>query len=336
MGCFKKVTAKTPEDAASEGLSSMTAFFKPVPRPAPAPPVNKRGRRAAVIHASGRKAAPTVAPFIGPQPPTAAQMTAAATATPGLSKLASAAAAAVAGVPLDAAETAAVLKASRKEGQVKPTRTNCSKGENLQKMTAACDAWKNQTAPFVTGMAMSVFAKVVQIPEKTLTPYLKGTKIVGKGQGGPSLLGDDHESFVCDVICRQDRGQDGLTVAGVQSLVRTIAPHLRASQVSNLAKNVRKRNSVGGGGPLTGPVKAQSTSTARMRTTFAQQARWYMVSCAGAPPHRGTHRSPVPSRRDPNPTMYTLVNHRSWKAALPFCGKGTPGCPSAARPSASW
>jgi len=41
MGRFKKVTAKTPEDAASEGLSSMAAFFKPVPRPAPAPPVNK-------------------------------------------------------------------------------------------------------------------------------------------------------------------------------------------------------------------------------------------------------------------------------------------------------
>ena len=237
-----------------------------------------------------------MAPFIGPQPPTAAQMTAAATAAPGLSKLASAAAAVVAGVPLDAAEMAAVLKASRKEGQVKPTRTNWSKGENLQKMTAACGAWKNQTAPFVTGMTMSVFARVVQIPEKTLTPYLKGTKIVGKGQGAPSLLGDDHESFVCDVICRQDRGQDGLTVAGVQNLVQTIAPNLRASQVSNLAKNMRKRSSVGDGGPLTGPVKAQSTSTARMRTTFAQQARWDLVSCAGAPPHRGTHRSPVPSR----------------------------------------
>ena len=81
-----------------------------------------------------------MAPFIGPQPPTAAQITAAATAAPGLSKLASAAAAAVAGVPLGAAEKAAVLKASRKEGQVKPTRTNWSKGENLQKMTAACDA----------------------------------------------------------------------------------------------------------------------------------------------------------------------------------------------------
>ena len=73
-----------------------------------------------------------MAPFIGPQPPTAAQMTAAATAAPGLSKLASAAAAVVAGVPLDAAEMAAVLKASRKEGQVKPTRTNWSTGENLQ------------------------------------------------------------------------------------------------------------------------------------------------------------------------------------------------------------
>ena len=72
MGRFKKVTAKTPEDAASEGLSSMAAFFKPVPRPAPAPPVNKRGRRAAVTRAGGRKAAPTVAPFIWPQPPTAA------------------------------------------------------------------------------------------------------------------------------------------------------------------------------------------------------------------------------------------------------------------------
>ena len=161
-----------------------------------------------------------MAPFIGPQPPTAAQMTAAATAAPGLSKLASAAAAVVAGVPLDAAEMAAVLKASRKEGQVKPTRTNWSKGENLQKMTAACGAWKNQTAPFVTGMTMSVFARVVQIPEKTLTPYLKGTKIVGKGQGAPSLLGDDHESFVCDVMCRQDQGQDGLTVAGCKTWCR--------------------------------------------------------------------------------------------------------------------
>ena len=157
MGRFKKVTAKTPEDAASEGLSSMAAFFKPVLSPAP---VNKGGRPAAVTRAGGRKAAPTVPPFIGPQPPTAAQMTAAATAAPGLSKLASAAAAAVAGVPLDAAEKAAVHKASRKEGHGKPTRTNWSKGENLQKMTAACDAWKNQTAPFVTGMAMSVFAKL--------------------------------------------------------------------------------------------------------------------------------------------------------------------------------
>ena len=78
--------------------------------------------------------------FIAPQPPSAAQMTAAATAAFRLSKLASAAAATVAGVPLDAAEKAAVLKASRKEGQVEPTRTNWSKGEHLQKMTAACDA----------------------------------------------------------------------------------------------------------------------------------------------------------------------------------------------------
>ena len=37
------MTAKTPEDAASDGLASMAAFFKPVPHPAPAPPVNKGG-----------------------------------------------------------------------------------------------------------------------------------------------------------------------------------------------------------------------------------------------------------------------------------------------------
>ena len=66
MGRFKKVTAKTPEDAASEGLSSMAAFFKPVLRP---PPVNKGGRPATVTRAGGRKAAPTVPLFIGPQPP---------------------------------------------------------------------------------------------------------------------------------------------------------------------------------------------------------------------------------------------------------------------------
>jgi len=35
MGRFKKVTAKTPEDAASEGLSSTAVFFKPVPRQRP-------------------------------------------------------------------------------------------------------------------------------------------------------------------------------------------------------------------------------------------------------------------------------------------------------------
>ena len=62
MGRFKKVTAKTPENAASKGLSSMAAFFKPVPR---LPPVNK-GRPAAVTRAGGRKAAPTVPPFIVP------------------------------------------------------------------------------------------------------------------------------------------------------------------------------------------------------------------------------------------------------------------------------
>ena len=112
--------------------------------------MNKGGRRAAVTRAGGRKVAPTVAPFIGPQPPTVAQMTPASTVAPGLSKLASPSAAAVAGVPLNAAKNAAVLKASRRGGQVKPTRTNWSKGENLQKMTAACDAWKNQTAPFLT------------------------------------------------------------------------------------------------------------------------------------------------------------------------------------------
>ena len=95
-----------------------------------------------------------MAPFIGPQPPTAAQMAPAAVAASGLSKLAPAAATAVAGAPLDATEKASVLKASRKEGQVKPARTNWSKGVDPQKMTAACDAWKNQTAPFVTGMAM--------------------------------------------------------------------------------------------------------------------------------------------------------------------------------------
>ena len=78
-----------------------------------------------------------------------------------MSKSASAAAAAVAGVTLGAAEKAAVHRASKKEGHGKPTRTNWSKGGNLQKTTAACDAWKNQTAPFVMGMAMSVFTKSV-------------------------------------------------------------------------------------------------------------------------------------------------------------------------------
>ena len=113
------MTAKTPEGAASEGLSPMAAFSKSVPRPAPVPPVNKGGRRAAVTHADGQEAAPTASPFIGPQPPTAAQMTPAATAAPGLSKPASAVAAAVADVPLDATEKAAVLKAPIKEGQVR-------------------------------------------------------------------------------------------------------------------------------------------------------------------------------------------------------------------------
>jgi len=143
-----------------------------------------------------------------------------------------------------------VLKASRKEGHGKPTRTNWSKGENLKKTTVACEAWKNQTAPFVTGMAMWVFAKVVQIPEKTLDSAPEREQDLGE-RPRCAVPPRRRPRVVCvrrDLPSRP--GARWSDVAGVQNLVQTFAPHLRACQVSNLAKNVRKRNS-GGGGPLT-------------------------------------------------------------------------------------
>jgi hypothetical protein len=192
------------------------------------------------------------------------------------SSLSSAAAKASSGQVLVVAEIAAVLAASKKAAPPKAsaTRTNWSVGEDLTRMTAAVEGWpaaKAAAEAAGASLIISVYAKQMNIPAKTLAKYISGKRTLGVGQGKPSLLKGDEESFLVDVIRRHDRGADGLSTAQVMEKVKSVRPDLGEKQVKNLTLNMRKRNA----DVLTGITTAQASTTNRTNINIAQQYRFY-------------------------------------------------------------
>lgn len=267
----------TAAEVAAGGFARISSFFFTKPKP---------GRKGKASKAKGKgkaKASSSRELAIDLSPPTAAQVATAAsakvsaataTAKESARVLASAAASAAAGVPLAAAEAAAVAQAAAAATAVpKGTRTNWSKGDDLERLKEALAAWENQVLPWELGLSLSGFAHKVRIPESTLGSYINGKKIVGKGSGRPSLLVGDEEAFMVDLVRRHDRARDGLGAAEVVGKMSELRPDLTSLQAKNAAYQIRKQNS----DVLTNPTKAQASTTARTNINVAQQARFHQV-----------------------------------------------------------
>ena len=247
----------------------MATFFKPLPAP------KKAGRPPKAPSNAGRPAAAAPEPAKGLQPPTAAAKAAAAKAQSPDANLASAAAKAAAGEALNVAEVAAVAGAAKtiakaSEGKVK--HVNWSVGDALVTMTAAVDGWP-AARKLDPKLSIAGYAKSKNVPKETLGKFLNGSRALGKGQGRPSLLQGDEETFVTDVTVRHDRGRDALTPAGVINLVRDVKPGLAPKQATNLAEALRRRNS----DRLTGTTTAQASTTKRTDINIPQQHRFFQA-----------------------------------------------------------
>lgn len=70
-------------------------------------------------------------------------------------------------------------------------------------MTAALEGWSAaKAAAEAVGAPLFIFtyAKQMKIPATTLAKYISGKRTLGAGQGKPSLLKENAESFIVGVI----------------------------------------------------------------------------------------------------------------------------------------
>ena len=140
-------------------------------------------------------------------------------------------------------------------------------------MSKAVNGWPAYKAANPT-FSMEGYAKSLNINPVTLSKYISGERVLGKGQGRPGILKSDEATFITDVVRRHDRGRDGLTPAGVISLVASVKPNLSEKQAKNLAHNLRKRN----GDKLTQTTSAQASTTKRTNINIPQQHRFFQVN----------------------------------------------------------
>eukprot|EP00966_Prymnesium_polylepis_P228696 5292672-Prymnesium_polylepis.1 len=195
------------------GFASLTAFFKPPPKP---------GRPAGSV-----KAKP------GPRPaaPPPAEATPPPTREP---------------APAPAPAPAA---AAPKGGAQK--RVNYSAGEPLKRLTKAVEDWLGKTGTYLEEPAMSKarFAALAEIPLGTFKHYVhddptKRYKLgCGVGESGKKLLDEDAAQFVVDTIRRRDRADDGMTRRESIDMIQDLRPELSQKQaMSQFDRNVRPQN----------------------------------------------------------------------------------------------
>jgi hypothetical protein len=167
--------------------------------------------------------------------------------------------------PTEAKENKKVLK-----------RTNWSKGEPRVKLLAAVKEWANKSERCTVETSTSEFARMVKIPHSTLKKYIttdeSSRQKIGAGVGRKPLLNLGQEKFVVDVVRRYDRGNDGLSNAGVLDTLGELKPNLTRTQLGNAWRNtIRPHHKK----ELTGIVTAQATTTKRSAITVTQQWRWH-------------------------------------------------------------
>ena len=111
-----------------------------------------------------------------------------------------------------------------------------------------------------------------------LRKYVAGTRQLGSRPGRAGLLQQGEVDSIVDVLKRADRGNDGMDRPKAIDTVLDIKPHLSRKQAADTFRMlVQKKHK----NELTGPVKAQATTTKRTGITVAQQYRWHMTfECA--------------------------------------------------------
>ena len=141
----------------------------------------------------------------------------------------------------DPPRTAPTVPMTKKQ---KATRGNYSKGELLNKLTAATSEWLNKTGryfdPNGEAMPMNIFAKVVGIPMSTFKHYvnsdLSKRRQLGVAVGTKSLVEPRIQRAVVDSIARYDRGNNGRTQAEAIDMLNELHPELSRKQASNCLK----------------------------------------------------------------------------------------------------
>jgi hypothetical protein len=120
---------------------------------------------------------------------------------------------------------------------------------------------------------MKALAAAVRIPEKTLGPYIRGEKVIGKSAGRPGHLCKDKHHFAVDSVRRRGRGRDGLDLGQISAMVKELNSGLSAKQATNTVSFLRAQNN----DVLTKSTEAQATITARVAVNFPGQCRWLEV-----------------------------------------------------------
>ena len=158
--------------------------------------------------------------------------------------------------------------------RIKFRRQSYDEDPHYTLLANALQVWHAKLKSEKTQQALRMFAVTEEIPYSTLKKYVYGVRKLGTRPGKPGLLNKDEGRFVCDVLRRYDRGNDGQGITKAVDIVREIRPQLTRKQAADCFRRTIRRNWAR---VLSGPVKAQATTTKRTGVTVEQQYRWHMT-----------------------------------------------------------
>ena len=124
-------------------------------------------------------------------------------------------------------------------------RINCGVGEPLVKLTKAVSEWDAKTGTILEvdkKMQLKRYAELVAIPYQTLVKYCRSVlskrHVIGKSVGARPLFKEKEQQFVVDVICRHDRGNDGLNKRQCVDKLHDLRPDINRKAATNVCQGL--------------------------------------------------------------------------------------------------
>ena len=162
----------------------------------------------------------------------------------------------------------------------KKTRRNYSHGEDYEKLKRAIDCWENKRDEYFNEdgkpKSFETYCKQFDIPVKTFRHYVCGPvekrRVLGSSVGRKPMISKEDQGFVCDVLARADRGNEGKNRKEAIDLIQDLAPELSRKQASRAltVHILEKENNV-----KKNIIKSQASTTSRSSITVDQQFRWH-------------------------------------------------------------